>query len=369
MKVLHLIDSGGLYGAEKMLLALVAEQLRAGLEPMIFSVGEPGCAHKALEAEARKLNLPLVAWRQASGLRPVESRRILDWARQQGYQLLHSHGYKFDILLNLPFQRRGRPPMVATVHGYTATRWFSRLGLYRLLDHRFLRLAEGVAVVSSPLQHSFRGHRHLQLIHNGITTGQQRPHNGSGVTPLPEQYLLAIGRLSREKALDRLIRAFARLIADLPPTEPPLKLVIAGDGPERPALEALVAQSALQDRVLFYGFVPSPARLIHNARALVISSVTEGLPLTLLEAMREQTPVVATPVGEIPVVLEQGRLGFLSASTEWPHLADALEVFFQQPDVAAQKTRQAWRRFHQHYTAEAMEARYRAFYQGVLDAS
>lgn len=368
MKVLHLIDSGGLYGAEKMLLALVTEQLRQGLQPMILSAGEPGSPAKALELEAGKQGLPLTAWRMKPGLNPGESRRILQWAREQGYQLLHSHGYKFNILLNLPFLRHGSPRFVTTVHGYTATRRLSRLGLYRLLDRWFLQLAEGVAVVSGSLQRHFRGHPYLRLIPNGISTEQEPSHAGGAATPLPEDYVLALGRLSREKALDRLIRAFARLRENPDVNCSRLKLVIAGDGPERDDLKKLVARTGLKDSVLFYGFVQEPSRLIRNARALVISSVTEGLPLTLLEAMRENTPVIATPVGEIPNVLEQGRLGFLVRSHRWQDLAVALEGVLRQPGLAEKKAQQAKRCFYRQYTAAAMEARYRAFYQGVLHA-
>lgn len=68
MKVLHLIDSGGLYGAEKMLLALVKAQLDQGLEPMILSAGEPNIEEKPLEAEAKRLGLPIISWRMTPEL-------------------------------------------------------------------------------------------------------------------------------------------------------------------------------------------------------------------------------------------------------------------------------------------------------------
>ena len=68
MKVLHLIDSGGLYGAEKMLLSLVQEQVSQGLEPMILSAGEPGIDVKPIETEAKRKGLPLTPWRMSPGL-------------------------------------------------------------------------------------------------------------------------------------------------------------------------------------------------------------------------------------------------------------------------------------------------------------
>jgi hypothetical protein len=120
LRVLHLIDSGGLYGAERMLLALVAEQIRQGLAPMILSAGDPGIDDKPLETEARRLGLPVTAWRMRPGLNLREAWRIATWARSGRYQVLHAHGYKFNILLALlPRRVRGRDSVfVTTLHGY-----------------------------------------------------------------------------------------------------------------------------------------------------------------------------------------------------------------------------------------------------------
>ena len=100
MKVLHLIDSGGLYGAEKMLLALVKAQLSQGLEPMILSAGELTIPQKPLEIEATRLGLPVIPWRMKPGFNIGESRKILKWAVANDYDILHSHGFKFNVLLS-----------------------------------------------------------------------------------------------------------------------------------------------------------------------------------------------------------------------------------------------------------------------------
>lgn len=101
MKILHLIDSGGLYGAERMLLTLVGEQVARGLSPLILSVGESAADDKPLEVEARRLGLPVKAWRMAPGFNLRESWSIIRWARREQYQLMHSHGYKFNVLMGI----------------------------------------------------------------------------------------------------------------------------------------------------------------------------------------------------------------------------------------------------------------------------
>ncbi|MDX5429536.1 MAG: hypothetical protein LPK45_00665, partial [Bacteroidota bacterium] len=98
MKILHLIDSGGLYGAEKVLLNLAIEQKRQGMEPVMLSAGLPNIEDKAIEIEARKVGIEVVAWRMKAGLNIREGLRIIEWACSNGVKVLHSHGYKFNII-------------------------------------------------------------------------------------------------------------------------------------------------------------------------------------------------------------------------------------------------------------------------------
>ena len=130
LKVLHLIDSGGLYGAEKMLLSLVKEQLKTGLEPMILSAGELDVIEKPIEAEAKRLGLPVIPWRMKPGLNLKESFKILRWAKKNRYDLLHSHGFKFNVLLGIYPERVRKIPMIATLHGYVYAPRFSKLWFY-----------------------------------------------------------------------------------------------------------------------------------------------------------------------------------------------------------------------------------------------
>ena len=101
LKVLHLIDSEGLYGAENMLLALVQEQIKSGMEPLILSAGTPEIAEKALEIEARKRGLPVLKFRMKPGMNLIKACQILRIAKRHGINIMHSHGYKFNILLGL----------------------------------------------------------------------------------------------------------------------------------------------------------------------------------------------------------------------------------------------------------------------------
>ena len=97
MKILHIIDSGGLYGAEMVLLNLVAEQIKLGLEPTIASIGEKGIVEKPLETEVIKRGFKLKKFRMQPGPDYMGASKILRFAKQEYFDLMHSHGYEGNI--------------------------------------------------------------------------------------------------------------------------------------------------------------------------------------------------------------------------------------------------------------------------------
>ena len=361
MKVLHLIDSGGLYGAERMLLALVRKQLACGIDAMVLSAGMPGEGEKAIEQACAEQGVPCTPWRMKPGLNLGGGAEVVVWAKANGFQVLHSHGYKFNILLGLLTRKQRALAFVSTIHGYTASRVLSKLFVYKALDCLLSYRPDRVVVVTDGLRKTLLYKKNIRFIPNGIdideSTSKAAPvrlHEG--------RYIAVVGRLSAEKAIHTAIGAFVR-IADKYLDH---SLVIVGEGPEKKELQALAAKSGLADKVVFTGYSDHAGAYISNAEALLISSETEGLPLTLLEAMRVQTPVVSTPVGEIPNVLGHGKFGYLSADTSEASVAQALAELLLNPAQAVEKARLAYERFLAEYTSDQMNERYRTLYQEVL---
>ena len=117
-----------------MLLALVEEQVKQGLEPIILSAGNLGVEKKSLELEAEKLGLSVKIWRMKPGLNFKEAWKIIKWAKAEGVNVLHSHGYKFNILMGCFSWCANRIPLLVTVHGYTAAERYSSMWLNQCLD-------------------------------------------------------------------------------------------------------------------------------------------------------------------------------------------------------------------------------------------
>lgn len=372
IKVLHLIDSGGLYGAEKMLLSLVQEQLKQGLEPMILSAGEPGIVEKAIEAEAKRKGLPVTPWRMKPGLNLRESWNILKWAQANSYELLHSHGFKFNVLLGIYPESVRQIPMVATLHGYVHASRFSKMWLYESLDRFVIRRMRGVVLVAEAMKKELPGNLstgHAAVIPNGLNISEIQE---AALAPLDEPFrsfftnhevvILGVGRLSREKGFDRLIAAFPEIRKQLPGAG----LVIVGEGGLRQQFETLIDELDLKDVVLMPGYCGTVPALLSHSKALIITSLTEGLPITLLEAMSLKTSVVASAVGEIPRALCDGNGGQLLSDVEPETISRAVEKTVTGNELSSQRVARAYENVNRNYSSEAMADGYLEFYNRVL---
>jgi len=373
IKVLHMIDSGGLYGAENMLLGLVEEQLKSGLQPLILSAGTPHEGEKPLEAEARRRGLPILAYRMKAGLNLGGGLDILKLAHREGFDILHSHGYKFNILIGIFPRLIRRIPMLATLHGYVGAPRFSRLRLYDMVERFLLCRMDGVVFVSSsirkrPLLKRMRLKREF-VIHNGINIAEVlRQSVGNGVAALREIfpsysedciYLGAIGRLSEEKGFDLLLDSFARLST----VHPGLRLAIIGEGPMRSMLEARIGELGLANKVRLPGFVNPASRLMKALNGVVISSYSEGLPMTLLEACVLEKPIVSTRVGSISEVLTDYPCAALVRPGDVEGLVRAIESLILSGEDRCLPLPEA---FIERYSSATMAENYTSVYKGFI---
>lgn len=372
MKVLHLIDSGGLYGAERMLLSLVREQITMGLEPVILSAGEPDIPEKPLETEAKRLGLPLKIWRMKPGLNLKEARKIVRWATEHGVKLFHSHGYKFNILLGLPGNGR-KMPMIATLHGYVHAPKFSKLWLYELVDRFAIRRMDAVVLVGDAMKRelpdSLVNSPKTHTIRNGVCiediqakAKESPPEHIAEFISRHDPIILGVGRLSPEKGFNYLLEAFQHVSERWPNAG----LLIAGEGREREALERTVQENKLSDSVMLPGYCVNILPVMSKASLLVISSHTEGLPITLLEAMAVQLPIVASAVGEITFVLEEGAGGKLIYDITGKNLAFAIEGAVNNKVGASSRAKTAYSRLCSIYSASLMAKNYQKIYRQAV---
>jgi glycosyltransferase involved in cell wall biosynthesis len=169
-----------------------------------------------------------------------------------------------------------------------------------------------------------------------------------------------VGRLDPLKDQPSLLRAFRLVAAEHPDTH----LVIAGDGPLRGDLERLAASLEIRERVLLLGARADVADLLPHFEVFVMASISEGLPLSILEAMACARPVVATGVGDIPGTVQDGVSGVIVPPGRAEALAAALSGLLASPTRVAAFGHAgrlaAERRFSLTSTVEQYEALYRS---------
>ena len=334
---------------------------------MIASIGEPHIAEKPLETEAVRRGIRVEKFRMRPGPNIQGAFRVLRFAWREKFDLLHSHGYKGNILFGLLPRTVRRLPMVTTLHGWTWTGGLDRMGLYEWLDRLSLRFIDAVVLVNDSMREKI-SLSSVHVVNNGIplageTIEPQIPLDPRIVDFCQGGYTIgAIGRLSPEKGFDILLDA----LHEVTKTNPEVRLAILGEGGERDALEAIVRTLELEDRVMIPGYVGDARRYLSLFRVFVLSSLTEGLPMVILEAMQAGVPIVATRVGGVPRVLEDGKAGKLVPSRDASGLAAGIIEIINDDSLAGTMTGAARKLQEAKYSASAMALNYRRIYDGLV---
>jgi glycosyltransferase involved in cell wall biosynthesis len=345
LPIIHLLSSGGFYGAERMLLD--------------HCLATPG-QHQVLFLDApyellARFREAGVDCRGCAGLGALLAHLR---KRRAERPLINTHNFK-GLLFGWVGATLLRLPLVITQHGFTPRSrkqkfytWLS-LQLCRTASvNRVVCVAESIATLCR--QASVRAEK-LQVIPNGLPAA-------TGVLPhrVDRQRWLAgyVGRLSSEKGPDLFLDALIPLCQQ----HPQLDAVMLGDGPERDSLMARISAAGLQERITLPGYQTDMNRWWRQLDALVISSRTEGTPMILLEAMQAGVPVVAFGVGGIPDVLEDRHNGLLATPADSAALAHQIGTLLTEPALARDLIDNAKRTQLDRYDLKALAERWSQLY-------
>jgi glycosyltransferase involved in cell wall biosynthesis len=381
MKILHIIDSGGLYGAEAVLLNLVGEQIKLGLSPTICSIGEPDISEKPLEIEALKRGFDVKKFRMRPGPNIVGAWKILKFAHGKHFNLMHSHGYKGNILFGFIPKKVRKMPLITTLHGWTSINSMTRMRLFEWLDVWSLYFIDAVVLVNKAMQSNSKlrnsARINFYVINNGIpdsdtnTPIHQHSNTHSNLSSLDGKiidfckkgYTIgAIGRLSPEKGFSNLLEAVR--IVSLEDND--FRLVIIGEGGERNSLENRIKELCLQSRVLLPGYRKDAKRYLPYFKVFALSSFTEGLPITILEAMHAGVPILSTRVGGVPEVLDDGKAGILVDPMSPTDIARGILKLRSNPEIRKEITERAKEILRKKYSSERMAFQYFAIYKRLI---
>ncbi|HVP31970.1 MAG TPA: glycosyltransferase [Myxococcota bacterium] len=352
---------------ETRVVHVLSGDLWAGAEVATFHLLRALARRSELEVAAIVLNPGELASRLAAAgvaveVEPEEGRGFASLvravrARLSHADLVHAHRYKEDLLAALS----GRP-WLATQHGRPepfggASAW--RMRGYLALDLALKRCsARAVIAVSPEVAEWLRprvGARRVHVAANGID-----PPAGAARAARWRERPLRVGVVSRlvpVKGLELAIDAVAAM--------PDLELEIVGEGPLREALEARARAHGAAGRIRFVGFEPDPPPRMATWRALLVTSLHEGHPIGVLEAMAVGTPVVSTELRGIAEMLD-GRAGWLIPGRDPAAWARALSKIVHEEPAGERAAEAARARFAAEFTADAAAERAVGVYRAAL---
>jgi len=368
---LQVRSSAGLYGADRVVLALNRALDRGGARGRLLSINNYRMHEQALHdvASASGQDAVLLPCRgrvDAGTIGALSAQIGAARARGGVPPVVHVHDYKSAFYAWLA-TRREPAPLVATLHGWVEGS--TALRLYTRLELALLRRFDSLVVVAEEqiarLARAGVPRSRIRHIDNGIEFPVRDEPAAAALRAqlglLPQTRVFsAVARLSSEKNLPMLLRTFAPVAAH----HPDAVLLIVGDGPQREELETLARELALGERVRLLGMRHDMPAIYTLTDHLVLPSLSEGMPLVVLEAMAFEVPVIASAVGDIPRLLEHSTHG----RTVPPNDAAALEAALEDA-LAAPRARDIAARDHvrERHGAQAMAAHYIALYRDLLE--
>jgi glycosyltransferase involved in cell wall biosynthesis len=322
-------------------------------------------------AREQGLEVEIIPERRRFDLRILPALRSV--VERQRPDVVVSHSVKSHFLIWRSHIWRDFP-WIAFHHGYTTTD--RKMRLYNRLDRWSLPVADRLVTVCHAFAEELTGKTgvpaaKISVQHNSIRVRQaaspadvQTLRSKLGID-ISESVLLAVGRLSKEKAHVDLLGAFARLRETSP--ELKCKLLIVGEGPERETLKAAARFRGVQQEVIFAGQVTDVQPFYAAAAVFVLPSHSEGSPNVLLEAMVANLPIVATAVGGVPEILKHNESALLVPAKDQNAMAAAIARVLGEEDLARRLTAQAAALIATRHTPENYVRSLTEIYREVVD--
>lgn len=363
MRIVHVVQGLGIGGQERLVVQLSHELAGRGHEPAIVSLSPGG----AVRAEAG--GVPIYDVPRAEGGDPSLIPRMAALLRALHADVLHTHNpspmlHAVPAALLARVRRRVHTKHGANVYGRRGL-WAAR-AIVRALDALVAVSPETAAVARSKER---MPDARLHVIPNGIPLRQYHPDPEARARTRAELGIPAgafvvgsVGRLATEKDYPLLVRALAPMLGES------VRLVLVGEGDHRQAIERAIPEGRAPF-VILTGARRDVPSLLASFDLFVLSSVTEGLPLAIPEAMASALPIVATAVGGLPGIVPTD-CGVLVPQGQQGPLGRAIDGFVRDPSRARATGEAARRHALAHFSVERMADAYENLYRrGRIAAS
>lgn len=369
--IMHIRDSSGIYGAERVILTLGQKIDKKRFKLSVLCMrSEDGNGEKLISKtdELGIQNIPVNVKGRMDFNAILNIRKIF---RENTVSIFHSHDFKSNFYgllasINLPIKR------VTTAHGSTRDSimkraylfWDERVG-YRFFD-------KIVAVSENTGRELTKKHVNLEkieIIQNGLDLESMEKEGDREGFEKPfnifnrDKIFAVIGRLYPDKGHQYFLHAFSKLSQK----DPSIKGLVLGDGPAKEKITRTIHTLKLENRVSLCGVRPDMKNVYNQIDFLIIPSLREGLPYVLLEAMASKVPVLATAVGDIPLLVENGVTGYLVAPGESEGLEKGMIDLLTNPIRAREMADRAYRVVVEKFSADRMVRKTEKLYTSLVN--
>lgn len=363
LRVLHLTSDSRIAGTERMILSLFSHYDRDAFDFRLLTLFGPG----DLVRESRRLDVPAETLEWNRALAPRAFFRLLASLRAFRPHVLQCYLYHSNLIGRLAGRLAGVPIIVSGLRtlyedsrqGRSQRAWDRRTFF---LTHYSLANSEAGADSLFARDDPRRGR--VVVVHNGLAL-QPLPCPSDArqavrrELDIPDEAFLfgMIAQLRRHKDHTTLLEALAQL--------PAARLLFVGSGPTEPEVRARIAQLRLEARVTLAGYRADAPRMLAALDAFVLASEIEGLPVSIMEAMAGGLPVVATRVGGVPELVQEGETGLLVPMRDAGALASAMRRLIQDPATARRMGEAGRLRLERHFSPQAMTRKIETFYRDI----
>jgi glycosyltransferase involved in cell wall biosynthesis len=373
-KVLHFIESEGVYGAESVILNLSQQmQQHSELIPVVGCIVSNINEHSALYDAALSLGIDAIKIVISNRRLLIDIPRAAKQLKEFSISLIHSHGYKpsvFGFILG----KLARIPIMATCH-----LWFDpnngplKMRVMIRLEKLFYRRFPSVVGVSQPIRDVLIAagipRERTQLVRNGVdfpelnlTTFERNELRKNLGIHENAFCILNTGRLTKQKSQTTLISAAALLKQQ----QVQFKLLIVGEGELKTELQKQIDALELNDCVSLLGFRNDIDKLLAISDVFALPSLDEGMPMSLLEAAAAKVPVITTAVGDIPKLITNNETGLIIPIDAPDILAKAICTLIEDKIFAKKLAERAFELMAENYSSQAMYKSYASIYQRLI---
>lgn len=368
MKIIHMISGGDVGGAKTHVLSLLAGLNKTETVHMVcFTEGE-------FAEEARLLGIPTTVIEDNDLFRV--RKRILAMIRHDGYQVLHCHGARANMM-GMLLRKKAHIPVISTVHSDYRLDYMGRLlaGMtYGNINKIALRKFDAWVGVSHGMTKLLisRGFdpQRIYTLYNGVDFSAERPvvsreeyfaRIGLQVTPNSVVFGIA-ARISPIKDMTTLIRAFAETVK----THPNARLAIAGEGEQEPQIRALAAELCPEGSVCFVGWEKDIDSFYHALDVNLLTSLSETFPYALTEGARMRCATIASNVGGVPYLIEHEKNGLLFEAQDANTLSSHMSRLADDAALREQMGQALYEKTKREFSLDVMVEKQKSIYAAIL---